>query len=232
MKAALATLLVLGGLSSLLAHAGSITGTVSAEGKPEAQAQAGDGGAYDSRKLKFAEKVNYSELHDFIVYIEGPLVTNVDASKLTATVETHRITQKGALFSPHVLPVLVGTTVEWPNNDDIYHNVFSMSDTKPFDLGLYMHPEVKKITFDKPGRVDVFCSIHSRMNCIVLVLQNPWYAAADAGGRYRIPNVPAGKYILKAWHERVPAETKEITVPADGEVRVDFTLGINHLPKY
>src|SRR5262249_29144523 len=136
-------------------------------------------------------------------------------------------------FRPHILPVVMGTTVEWPNNDDIFHNVFSMSEAKPFDLDLYKgNPPEKHVTFDKAGRVDVFCSIHASMHCIVLVLENPYFAPVDDQGHYRIPNVPAGKYRLKAWHERLPAETHEITVSETGEVKTDFVLGIKNLPKY
>lgn len=211
-------------------NAGTITGTVHAEGKPGTEAES-SGGKYDSRQYKFVERVNYADLHDFVVYIDGVEATNLPAPTHSAQVTTQRITQKGAQFEPHVLPVMVGTTVEWPNHDTILHNVFSFSDAKPFDLGLYKDPEVKRVTFDKPGRVDVFCSIHSRMNCVILVLPNPWFATADAKGRYTISNVPAGTYKLKAWHERLPSDIKEITVPATGDVKVDFTLGIKNLPK-
>jgi hypothetical protein len=127
---------------------------------------------------------------------------------------------------------MVGTSVEWPNHDEIYHNVFSFSDTKPFDLGLYKKDDpIQSVKFDKPGRVDVFCSIHSRMNCIVLVLENPYFAATDKKGKYLIQNVPPGAYKLKAWHERLPSLTKEITVAENGETKMDFTLGIINLPK-
>jgi len=77
----------------------------------------------------------------------------------------------------------------------------------------------------------VFCSIHSSMNCIVLVLPNPYFAATNKKGGYAITNVPAGTYKVKAWHERMPGEIKQITVPENGEVKVDFTLGIKNLPK-
>lgn len=207
--------------------AGTIIGTVRAEGKVEATAAA-KGGKYDSRKFKFVEKVDYTEMTDFVVYIDQAM-TNLPAQ---APKTLQVITQRDAVFRPHVLPVQVGTTVEWPNKDDIFHNVFSMSDSNPFDLGLYKDPDVKKVQFKNAGRVDVFCSIHSQMNCVILVLQNPFYAATEKSGRYQIEKVPAGTYKLKAWHERLPAETKEIVVPETGDVRVDFTLGVKGLPKY
>jgi plastocyanin len=215
------------------ADGGTITGTVRAHGKEGAEAESG-GGKYDSRQFKFVERVNYEEMHDFIIYIEGAVGPKRVAPQQHAqvlTVKNPSVTQKGALFTPHVLPVLIGTTVDWPNNDDILHNVFSFSETKPFDLGLYKSPTIESVTFDKPGKVDVFCSIHSRMSCIVLVLENPYFATANEKGHYTMTNVPAGNYKLKAWHERLPSQVKEITVPENGEIKVDFSLGIVNLPK-
>ncbi|MEY4386368.1 MAG: hypothetical protein RLY20_1651 [Verrucomicrobiota bacterium] len=226
--------IILAGILTLClsVQGGTISGTVTAKGKDGLDA-GGESGKYDSRKLKFAERVNYAALKDFVVFIEGHVdgVTNTAPSTTKVETSRNKVTQEGAQFSPHVLPVMVGTTVEWPNNDRIYHNVFSMSDPKPFDLGLYKSGDSKSITFDKLGRIDVFCSIHSTMSCIVLVLENPLFARADDRGNFTIPNVPAGKYKLKAWHERLPMQEKEITVPASGEIKVDFQLGITGLPK-
>jgi len=212
--------------------AGDITGSVSAEGKKVEDHAKGDA-KYDSRKFKFVERVDYEAMRDFVVYIEGPIPTPTKApGKPVQVVTSREISQRGARFSPHVLPIFVGTTVEWPNNDDIYHNVFSYSEARDFDLGLYKSGVVKQVTFDKPGKVDVFCSIHKSMSCVVLVLKNPFFSATDADGKYAIKNVPAGAYRLKAWHERMPPQIVTVTVPADGEVKVDFKLGINGLPQY
>lgn len=219
-------------VSLLAAPAGEIRGVVRAEGKPELSGDAA-GSKYDSRKYKFVERVNYAELRNFVVYIEGPLTNSPATTNASARVDTKRVNQEKASFSPAVLPIVVGTTVEWPNNDDIYHNVFSMSDAKQFDLELYKgNPPEKRVTFDKIGRVEVFCSIHANMHCVVLVLENPYFATTDDTGRYVIRNVPPGTYKLKAWHERLPSQTQEITVPAEGEVKVNFTLGIKNLPQY
>jgi len=214
------------------AFAGAITGTVRAEGKPAAEEQAPDG-KYDSRKYKFAERINYDELRDFVVYIKGPLGEAPAPPAKPLSVNTRRIAQKGAMFAPHILPVVVGTTVEWPNNDEIFHNVFSMSEAKSFDLDLYKgNPPDKRVVFDQAGRVDVFCSIHANMHCIVLVLQNRYFAVADDRGRYALTNVPAGVYQLEAWHERMPPQVREITVPETGAIKADFVLSITNLPKY
>src|SRR2546430_377912 len=216
-------------LVSGTSQAGTITGQVRAQGKEGADQDVA-GGKYESRKFKFAERINYAELHDFIVYIDqAPEQKPKPPAQPVQVITTKRVSQKGAMFSPHVLPVVVGTTVEWPNNDEIFHNVFSISDPKQFDLGLYQKPEVKSVLFDKAGRVDVFCSIHTSMNCIVLVLETPHFAATDDKGRYAIANVPPGTYRLKGWHERLPSQIKEVTVPESGEVKVDFTICITNL---
>jgi plastocyanin len=213
--------------------AGTIIGSVRAEGKTDAGDNSTADGAYASRKYKFVEKVDYAAMHDFVVYVEGRVGTNTLLATNLVKVTTMRVAQQGAMFSPHVLPVMVGTTVEWPNNDNIYHNVFSYSEAKSFDLGLYKGDQKEKAqTFDKPGRVDVFCSIHANMHCVVLVLENPYFAATDKSGNYSITNIPPGTYKLKAWHERLPADEREITVPTNGEVKADFVLGIKNLPKY
>ena len=209
---------------ALPAVAGSVRGTVRAEGKAGSESVAG-GGGYESRRLKFAPRIDYRALKDFVVYIEGAF-TNLPPPGTQQVV-----IQKDAIFSPHVMPVAVGTTVEWPNADDIFHNVFSFSDSKKFDLGLYKD-DTKRVTFDRPGRIDVFCSIHANMHCIILVLDNPYFASAGADGRYEIRDLPAGTYRLTGWHERLPPRTVEVTVPADGAVEANLVLGIVGLPQY
>ena len=210
------------------ASAGNISGTVRAKGKDAASESFGAGN-YSSKSLKFAQRVDYDDMRDFVVYIKGPVAGGAAPTKI------EMIRQKDATFIPHVLPIMVGTTVEWPNEDNIYHNVFSKSDANPFDLDLYKKgdPAKKSPPFDKPGEVDVFCSIHARMSCIILVLENPYFAKSDARGHYTINNVPPGRYTLVAWHERLPNDTREIIVPESSDVTgVNFTLGIKNLPKF
>lgn len=213
------------------AMAGTIIGSVRAEGKSGTDSDT-DGGAYASRKYKFVERVNYEDMHEFLVFIDGHFATT-NVSTNVVQVLTRRVAQQGATFSPHILPVVAGTTVEWPNQDDIFHNVFSVSDGKQFDLGLYKgNPPEKRVTFDKPGRVDVYCSIHQSMHCVVYVLENPFFAVTDQRGKYSISGVPPGTYKVKAWHERLPMIEQQVTVPVDGEVKVDFVMGIKNLPQY
>jgi plastocyanin len=206
-------------------QAGDIYGVVHAKGKLDGN-EAAASGNYSSHKFKFAEKVNYDELTDFVVYIEGKFPDAKPPAEVKRVV-----TQKDAQFHPHVLPVMAGTKIEWPNEDEIYHNVFSISDNNPFDLGLYKKGQTPKpVLFEKPGKVDVFCSIHAKMYCIVLVLDNPYFASTDSHGRFKISNVPPGTYKITSWHERMPKHTEEVIVPATGQVEKNLTMGIN-VPK-
>ena len=214
-------------LTIVTSYAGDLLGSVRAEGKQGVESAGGGGDKYESRKFKFVERVDYTQLHDFVVYMDEP-VTN---RPVPPAKPLQVVTQKDATFKPHLMPIVTGTTVEWPNQDEILHNVYSFSDPKQFDLGLYKN-EIKKVTFDKSGRVDVFCSIHSKMHCVILVLDTPYFATTDSKGTFKISNVPAGTYKFKAWHERLPALVKEITVPETGEVKTDFVLGIKGLPQY
>ena len=111
-------------------------------------------------------------------------------------------------------------TVEWPNDDDIFHNVFSISEAKEFDLGLYKHPESKRVTFDRPGRVDILCSIHTQMSAVILVLDTPYFAASKKDGSLDLGNVPAGNYKLRIFHERATGAAllgaeRRLTITAD-----------------
>ena len=101
----------------------------------------------------------------------------------------------------------------------------------PFDLGYYKKEKAPEVLFNKPGQVDVFCAIHTKMHCIILVVPNRFFAKADDKGKFTLRDLPAGTYKVKAWHERLPFQVKEITVPAVGEVKVDFVLGVAELPK-
>lgn len=198
-------------------RAGSLVGTVVARGATDSGGGGGD--KYASRKFKFLDRTEYDSLRDFVVSIEGP----VGAPSRPPTRKA--ITQVDGTFLPHVLPVMVGDTVDMLNEDKIFHNVFSLSDAREFDLGLYQKPEKKSVVFDKVGRVDVMCSIHTQMSCVVLVLENSFFALTDEAGRYVIKGLPAGKYVVRAWHERLPSVRREIVVAAEAETQADFVLG-------
>lgn len=136
-----------------------------------------------------------------------------------------RMDQRGEAFIPYVLPVLVGTTVDFPNGDPIYHNVFSLSSARPFDLGRYASGRSKSVRFDKPGIVRVFCDIHSHMSAFILVFAHRFFAATDAEGRYAIENVPAGEYEIVAWTDGRIRARQVVAVPyGDASARADFVV--------
>jgi plastocyanin len=132
--------------------------------------------------------------------------------------------QRNESFVPHVLAITTGTTVDFPNSDRVYHNVFSLSKIARFDLGRYAVGHSRPVRFDRPGIVRVFCEIHTHMNAFILVFSHPFFAVTDADGRYRIDNVPPGTYGVIAWNEGVSSEPRPVTVLDGGVAELDFTL--------
>ena len=153
-----------------------------------------------------------------VVYLEGPFPRGVNTNQPAV-----RVDQKSFQFRPRILPVQAGTLIEFPNLDEGYHNVFSYSKPRRFDLGRYRKDEKPAaIVFDKPGVVKLFCEIHEHMRGTILVLDTPYFIKTDATGKYRLEHLPPGNYKLKAWIDdgRVLEQPVELR---DGSVtRVDF----------
>ncbi|MGE0042880.1 MAG: carboxypeptidase regulatory-like domain-containing protein [Vicinamibacterales bacterium] len=124
--------------------------------------------------------------------------------------------QRNETFVPHVLALMTGDSVDFPNSDTIYHNVFSLSKARRFDLGRYAAGRSKSVRFDRPGVVRVFCDIHAHMNAFIVVFNHPFFAVTDADGRFALPPVPAGTYTVVGWYEGAARVTREVTVPAGG----------------
>jgi len=132
--------------------------------------------------------------------------------------------QKNLEFHPRVLPILVGTTVDFPNRDKLFHNVFSYSEPKEFDLGRYPQNDSRSVTFDRPGIVRVYCDIHSHMSATILVLQNPFFTTTSDNGSYNIQHIPQGKYVLVLWYDRSIVERRPVELKAGETLEVDFTF--------
>jgi plastocyanin len=132
--------------------------------------------------------------------------------------------QRDEMFVPYVVAVTVGSTVEFPNDDRTYHNVFSLSKTKRFDLGRYPRGQSRSVRFDRPGEVRVFCEIHSHMSAWILVFAHRYFATTDAEGRYRIEDVPPGTYTLAVWNDGAVRARSEVHVVASGEVVADLVV--------
>jgi plastocyanin len=134
------------------------------------------------------------------------------------------IDQRDAEFIPHVLPVQRGTVVEFVNRDNTYHNVFSLSPTKRFNIGRRPTGEAVPIKFDRAGIVQVFCDIHSYMSAYILVLDSPYYVQPDEHGNYSLENIPIGVYTLKVWHERLTKRERIITITSGGHITENFVM--------
>lgn len=158
----------------------------------------------------------------------GPqdVVVFVDGVKGTFTPPARRpqLVQKDERFVPHVLAVQVGSTVEFPNEDDFYHNVFSVVSGDRFDLGRYAKGKSARQTLTKPGVVVVRCEIHSGMKAFILVVPNPYFAVPGPDGAFSIPDVPAGTYTVKAWHPDFGYQERSVSVPASGPATVGFAF--------
>jgi plastocyanin len=157
-----------------------------------------------------------TDLSDVIVYLEG-----VKARPRPAR---EKMSMKGKAFLPRVAVVPVGGTIDFPNEDPIFHNVFSLSGENRFDLDLYKRPKSASWTFQAPGLVRVYCNIHPQMSAVVLVRDNPHFARASADGSFALADVPPGRYTLKAWHERAGEVSQAVLVPAEGETRAELLL--------
>jgi plastocyanin len=137
---------------------------------------------------------------------------------------TKQVAQKDLTFLPSLLPVQVGTKVEFPNFDDTYHSIFSYSPAKRFDLGRY-RPEEKPVpseVFDTPGLVTLRCDIHEHMRGLILVLNTPYFVMTDADGRFRLSGLPAGRYTLKAWVDSKTTREKPVELKSGATGHVDL----------
>jgi plastocyanin len=201
-------------------HPGSIRGTVRIESKIQSKSLALN--LYLRRGISAANQKSQpptNEVENVVLYLEGQFADSYDPPEKNPV-----ILQADETFVPHVLPVIRGTTVTFPNGDPFFHNVFSLSSAKSFDLGRYPKHHVRSIRFDRPGIVKVFCHIHSHMSAVVVVFDHPYFTEADAEGRFRMDNIPPGTYELVAWHERLKPQRQALSLQAGAEVRIDLVL--------
>jgi plastocyanin len=152
-----------------------------------------------------------------VVYLEG-------AFPAPAAPAVTQMVQKDLAFEPTLLPVRAGTRVEFPNLDDTYHNIFSYSPAKRFDLGRYRSDErpIPSVVFDVPGLVTLHCDIHEHMRALILVLATPYYVVTDADGHYRLAALPAGRYVLKAWLDSNTTLARPVELKDGSTVHLDF----------
>jgi len=135
-------------------------------------------------------------------------------------------------FLPRTLTVPVGSTVRFPNQDVIIHNVFSVSGKNRFDLGLYKRGDGKAATFEQPGVVRVFCNVHHDMVAYILVVDTPHSTSPDFNGNFRLEDLPDGPGTLTVWHERSEPYTRNVTLPLDGPLSIELSVSKPRVPRH
>jgi plastocyanin len=158
-----------------------------------------------------------SEFNRLVVILEG-------GAPHSKPPETVVIDQRNVRFDPDLVVVPIGSTVQFPNSDPIFHNIFSLSKTQPFDLGFYPQGKSRTVKFDHSGIVQVYCHIHANMYAAIVVTSSPWYARPAEDGSFSWSDVPAGHYRLTAWHKIAGLFKTEIDVPESG--KADATIRI------
>lgn len=198
-------------IASLFSHAGGIEGHVTVRQLPErvANRYAGAGGAASHQIAPLP----------VVVFIEGSV-----AGHPAAPAREPQMAQRDTSFQPAFLTIPVGTTVRFPNDDRFFHNVFSYSKTKRFDLGRYPKGEAKNVVFDEAGTVAVFCEIHKWMRGAIVVVDNPYVATVRQDGSFSIPDVPPGTYKVAVWHPERGKKTFDVTVPASGNAKLNASF--------
>jgi plastocyanin len=159
----------------------------------------------------------------------GPVVVFLDARAgsldFPAPAQVARISQKNAQFSPPFLVVARGQRVEMPNDDTIFHNVFSYSKQNELDLGLYKQGESRTISLRHPGAVRIYCSIHESMSAVIFVAPSPYHDQVSAAGTFDIRGVPAGNYRLRTWNEKLPEVARDVEIIDGRTTSVDILIG-------
>jgi plastocyanin len=168
----------------------------------------------------YPETERSSELDRLVIILEG-------GAARSKSPETVVIDQRNMRFEPDLVVVPVGSTVQFPNADPIFHNIFSLSRTQPFDLGFYSQGQSRTVKFNHSGIVQVYCHIHANMYAAIVVTASPWYARPAADGSFTWSNIPAGHYRLIAWHKIAGLFKTEIDVPESGKTEATIRIPID-----
>ena len=167
--------------------------------------------------LRGIARVGDGPARDAVIWLDAPYARPPATGPAARRVV---LDQRNLTFSPHVLVVRVGTTVDFPNNDRVFHNVFSFRDGKRFDLGMYPVGARRQVLFDQPGLSRIFCNIHPNMAAYVMVVDSPYFARSDESGAFTIAAVPAGNYTYHAWRPGAVAELTGSWSSTDGGLEI------------
>jgi hypothetical protein len=188
---------------------GSISGMVHVEASPPRR-----------QAPRYGTRIRDVQTIPVVVYLRG----QIPGPTPRDFVARPAIVQQDTAFAPSAVVVMTGGTVSFPNRDPFFHNVFSMSGTRRFDLGRYPEGESKDVEFDRPGTVEVFCEVHDFMRGAVVVTENPYHALVDDDGGFTITGIPAGTHTLVAWHPDHGTGEVQVTVTGGGTTRIEIAL--------
>lgn len=199
------------------ASAGVIRGTLrvpasASQSAPVANAYPGHAAAMPGNHM-----IARGLVSDAVIYVEA-IPAEINSALAANAPPPPRLAQRDQMFAPRVVAIAAGGSVDFPNQDPIYHNVFSLSPVKRFDLGKYPKGSSRRVEFRKTGLVNVYCDIHSNMEAFILVVPNRAYARPATNGDFALPELPAGSYTLKVWHPDLGTQTSTAEVPASGDV--------------
>jgi plastocyanin len=172
-----------------------------------------------------------ADSEDALAYERAHTVVFLEGELPPAPPVTREMRQKDRAFGPDLIVVPAGSFVSFPNLDPIFHNVFSLSKPKSFDLGNYSKGQTRTVEFAKTGLVLVNCRLHTNMSAVIVVTPNGYYAAPDSNGNFAIPDVPEGDYTVVAWHKAAGFLRKKIAVSNASPVKIDFLIPLDNAPK-
>jgi plastocyanin len=161
---------------------------------------------------------------DAVVSVEGLPAEHVKAQIATTKAQKKVMDQRNMKFTPTVVAILVGGTVDFPNNDSTWHNVYSKGGANDFDLGLYPPGKTRSAKFEKPAVARVLCNAHPNMEAFIIVKDHPFFSGTDSRGNYEIKNLPMGKARVEIWHPHLEAKSESVEIVRDGEV---FVLNVD-----
>jgi plastocyanin len=176
--------------------------------------------SYATRRVERTPAISVNELANVVVFIQdGPRTATVPVMRA-------RIAQQGETFQPRVVAITRGSTVDFPNGDPYFHDVFSLSRAATFDLGSYRRGESRSWQFPRAGIVKVYCHIHSHMSASILVFDHPYFTIPRADGTFSLDDLPTGNYQFSAWHERIGENTQAVRVEAGRASEIEFALPV------
>jgi plastocyanin len=176
--------------------------------------------AYQPRAVSKRGGDRVAEIRNVVVYLtDAPFAGTLPLTR-------SQIRQVNEAFTPRVIAITRGSTVDFPNADPIFHNVFSLSPPATFDLGRFPKGASRSRVFEKPGLVKVYCHLHSHMSATILVLDHPYFTVPDLDGSFTLADLPAGRYTLVAWHERVGERTTSVQIEPGRTTSAELSLPV------